>query len=162
MKIRKNIFAFTLIEMMVVVAVTMLLAGVGAVSLNNFNSNQKLEAAKEALIIDMKLARNIAVTNQVPSGAGFVFVDISDGDGYSMISARSGDGSENYFSNKNEGVTGINSSFGFAVETGQLTDSDGVLWSGDDLTFTLVDEFDNEKCIKVESSGLIYEEDSCD
>jgi len=159
MKIKQNILAFTLIEMMVVVAITMLLAGVGAVALNNFNNNQRVDAAKEALITDLKLARSLAKTNQVPSGAGFVLVNINNG----VVSASADNGSENesYFNNENEGVVGVSSAFGFAVETGQLTDGEGILWSSSDITFTLSldDEFGNEKCIRVEGSGLIYEED---
>lgn len=161
MKINKG---FTLVELMVVVAVVVVLAGIGAASLNKFNNNQKLDAAKEELVTDLKLARNMATTSQLPSGVSgllkYVEVVISN----KTVTARGwvSDSSGQYFSKSNEVFNSISSSFGFSVENGRLTNGSGVL-SADSLCLTLYFETDstNRKFVNIETSGLIYEKGSC-
>ena len=160
MKINNLKLAFTLVELMVVVAIVMVLTGVGAASLNRFNNNQKLEGAKEELIADLKLARNLAITNQVPAGSGYVLVSFDSG--VVSVSAESGGESEDYFSKSNEAISGISDDFGFGVETGQLTDDSGILASGNlCLDLYLVGNESEKKYIEINSSGLIYEKDVC-
>lgn len=62
----------------------MLFVGIGLISLNNFNSIQKIEGTKDELISNLKLARNYATTMQLPEGVdprsnelSYVQVDIS-------------------------------------------------------------------------------------
>ncbi|MEI8067766.1 MAG: prepilin-type N-terminal cleavage/methylation domain-containing protein [Candidatus Shapirobacteria bacterium] len=71
---------FTLIELMVSVTIMAILLGVGVVSLNNFNNSQKVETTKNELISSLKLARNYAITMQLPNGVSgtlnYVQVDL--------------------------------------------------------------------------------------
>jgi type IV fimbrial biogenesis protein FimT len=88
---------FTLIELMISVTILTLLLGIGTVSLNDFNANQKVQAAKNELISNLKFARNYATTMQLPVGVtgqmSYVEVGISNG----IITAATNIGST-YFS----------------------------------------------------------------
>jgi Tfp pilus assembly protein FimT len=147
--------------MMVVVAIIMILTGAGAVALNNFNNNQKLEGGKGELISDLKLSRNMAITIQSPEGISedieYVLVTINNG---IITSSGISDGSsENYFSKSNNVFNDMSESFGFSVENGRLTDGDGILTSDNlCLELYLSEDDDDKKYVVVNSSGLVYEE----
>jgi Tfp pilus assembly protein FimT len=59
---------FTLIELMVVVMVSMILVGVGVVSVSGVLTRQRVLSAQSEVISALKMARNYAVTSQSPSG----------------------------------------------------------------------------------------------
>lgn len=62
-------FGFTLIELLVAITIGILVVGVGSIALNDFNEKQKVEAAKEELLANLRLARNYAITNQIPTNS---------------------------------------------------------------------------------------------
>jgi prepilin-type N-terminal cleavage/methylation domain-containing protein len=160
---------FTLIEIMVVVAVIIVLTGVGAVSLNKFNGNQALDAQKEELMSDLRLARNMAKTNQLPYGVSgsLQYVEIEILNKILTVNSVSIDESGNtnvndYSTKKNESTNTINSSFGFSVENGRLTNGNGVLVSSPVcLTLYLDSDSSDKKYVYIETSGLIYEKTTC-
>lgn len=155
--------------MMVVVAIVMILTGTGAVALNNFNNNQKLEGAKGELIADLKLARNMAITSQLPEGEtgtlDYIRITISGGMvnlNKIWINSGGGSNSDQYFSKSNEVVNDISSSFGFSVENGRLTDGNGNMASSSlCLTLYLDEDNSDQKYVEINSSGLIYEKANC-
>lgn len=61
---------FTLIELMVVVAISAVLVGVGTVSISRVLAREKVNSAQKELISVLRLARNYAVTSQIPAGYG--------------------------------------------------------------------------------------------
>jgi len=159
---------FSLVELMVVVTVIMVLAGMGAVSLSKFNHNQNLDERKEELISDFKLARNMAITNQLPSNVtsgSLKYIRITLNSGISVSADAILVGSEsnprNYFSKKNESIRNT-ASFGFSIENGRLMNGNGVFVSSP-VCFTLYlnEDTNDKKYVKIDTSGLIYEEDNC-
>lgn len=135
---KKNICGFTLIELIVAVTVVVVLAGVGAMSLNNFNDAKKIESIRQEVSNHIKLAKNLAVTKQLPDEADedskleYVRVRFSGNE----IAIESVDNigtvltTPPYSSLKvdlNSGI-GVTSSanFGFSKSTGRLTNSTGV------------------------------------
>jgi len=156
---------FTLVELMVVVAVIIVLTGIGAASLNKINNNQKLEGLKNELVSSLNLAKSMAITNQLPSDVNdslkYVQIIMSTGNSMRADAVTMNNGNQTYFTKENESITN-NSSFGFSIENGRLTDSNGVLVS-DPLCFTLLLESnpDNIKYVYIDTSGLIYEKNSC-
>ena len=64
----KKIKGFTLVELMVSVAITVVLVGVGVTSMTRFYARDKITAAKNELVSGIKLARTYATTSQVPAG----------------------------------------------------------------------------------------------
>lgn len=58
---------FTLIELMVTVAIGIVLVGVGVVSMTKFLSREHMASARTEILSAVKLARNYAVTDQKPS-----------------------------------------------------------------------------------------------
>lgn len=153
--------------MMVVISIIMVLTGSGAVALNNFNNSQKLEGAKGELIADLRLARNMAITSQVPEGVSgtlnYVTVAIESGTLTSQgnwTNSVGGVSDTDYFSKSNESTINISSNFGFSIENGRLTDSSGILQGNLCLTLSLIED-GTEKYVEINSSGLIYEKESC-
>ncbi|MDD4937697.1 MAG: GspH/FimT family protein [Candidatus Shapirobacteria bacterium] len=172
---KKNIFfGFTLVEMMVVVAVMMVLVGIGSVSLNKFNSNQNLDSRKEELMADFKLARNMAVTSQQSAVAGgsLVYSKVTLNGGYIttdvIVAVADSVGNTSLSTNnvspskKNESLNTINTSFGFSVENGRLTSPSGIFASQPVcLTLYLISDVNDKKFIYIDTSGLVYEKNSC-
>lgn len=149
---------------MVVVSIIMVLTGVGAVSLTSFSHNQKLEGAKGELIADLRLARNMAITSQTPEGTtgSLVYVLVTVGNGTVTsngiwIDGSGGSNDDEYFSKDNEAANGEDSSFGFSIENGRLTDDIGDLRDTLVLTLSLLEDVDNSKCVEINSLGLISE-----
>lgn len=64
---------FTLIELMVVVTIGMLLVGGISVATGSFLARERVSSSAKDLVSIINIARNFAVTNQVPSG--FVGLD---------------------------------------------------------------------------------------
>ena len=133
---KKNIYGFTLIELIVTVTIILVLTGVGTMSLNSFNGIKELEAAREQVSNHIKLARNLAITKQLPNevlGLEYVRVNIANNkvtivgvndagttfnsSPYSTLSIETGKGIS---------VTS-SSNFGFIKSTGRLTTNLGVV-----------------------------------
>lgn len=124
---------FTLVELIVTTVIIMILMGIGSVSINNFSNSKKLETVTDELINQIKLAKNMAVTGQLPSGGSdLVYVGITtlvDG----TVTAKVNNSSTFYFSKKIDSMNGLTltaTSFGFAVGTGRLTDISGTFING--------------------------------
>ena len=65
---KKSIKAFTLIELMVVVSISLFMISSVAISLNKYYSREKVTQATNRIISLINLARSYAVTNQFPTG----------------------------------------------------------------------------------------------
>ena len=57
---------FTLIELLVAITIGVLVVGFGSIALNDFNEKQKVESTRQELLGTLRLARNYAITNQIP------------------------------------------------------------------------------------------------
>jgi len=68
LKIKNCFLGFTLIELMVVIALVIIFAGSGVVYLNNFNVKQKLDKAKAEVVSMVKMSQNYAKIKQTPVG----------------------------------------------------------------------------------------------
>ncbi len=71
---------FSLIELMVTVTIVMVLAGIGSYSINNFTQSRKVVTARDEVLSQIKSAKNLAITNQLPdksSNLDYVRVSIS-------------------------------------------------------------------------------------
>lgn len=163
-KIKK--LGFTLVELMVVVAVMIILTGIGAASLNKINSNQELNGLKNELIASFNLARSMAITNQLPTAMDndslkFVLVTMAIGGSVKVDAITAGGNTVPYFSKNNNSIT-TNSIFGFSIENGRLTNNTGVLVD-DPLCFTLYlnKDPDDKKYLFIDTTGLIYEKNNC-
>jgi len=166
--------AFTLVEMIVVVSIVLLLAGIGVATINKFNSGRKVETAGSELMTQIKLARDMAITSQPPVGnSAFNFVRVMIATDLSMTAtAATRDINGNvtalqpdYFTNKKiSGVNGLSigslpKSFGFWVGNGRLVDASGVpLNSGIGVTvMSGAGDTDDKKYFFIDKSGLINE-----
>lgn len=156
---------FTLVELMVVVAVVIVLTGIGAASLNKINNTQELEGLKNELMSSLNLAKSMAITNQLPIGVNdslkYVLVTMTVGTSIRADAVTVGGVNQTYFTKENQSIM-TNASFGFSLENGRLTDNNGVLIS-DPLCFTLLlaSNPNNRKFVYIDNSGLIYEKNSC-
>ena len=59
---------FTLIEMLIVLTIIGLITGGGVLYLNRSNAVQKIDTSKQELLSNLRFSRNLAITNQKPSG----------------------------------------------------------------------------------------------
>lgn len=59
---------FTLIELLVTITIMGVLAGGGVLYLTRSNSVQKIDTAKQELLSNLRYARVLATTNQIPPG----------------------------------------------------------------------------------------------
>ncbi len=157
---KKKFCGFTLVELIVTVSIIMILTGVGAMSLNSFNGVKELESVRDEVGNHLKLARNYAITKQLPVGKGtgldYVRVSFSGNN----ITIAGVDGSTDYFESPYSTKTvpvGISisstSDFGFAKSTGQLKTS-----TGDDTTMTVVVTLSrgtNTRSININNFGQI-------
>lgn len=150
---KKNCSGFTLIELLVAITIGILLVGLGSIALNDFNEKQKVEAVKQELLADLRLARNYAITNQMKTGGNRVRVII---DGNGLVTINSYDKNDVY------------------VETffsKDITPNDILITADKDIKFTVTDGRSINgavsisisgsgvvKNIKIDDSGLIYEE----
>ncbi|MFA6518672.1 MAG: type II secretion system protein [Candidatus Shapirobacteria bacterium] len=74
MKRRKGM---SLIELVVVTALIMVLAGGGGVALNTFNEKQKVVTARDELVASLRLARNAARTAKGPTNREINYVAVT-------------------------------------------------------------------------------------
>ena len=151
---KKN--GFTLIELIVSLAILMLLSTMGVSMVKDFNGTQKLESAKEEILANLRVARNYAMTNQLPDGADRVLFNLnSTGDLIIKPQNSAGDIGSSIFLVKDLftseiGATFVGSNIVFSV-------TDGRSLSGD-IGITLFSSPTNTtKNILIQSSGNIYE-----
>lgn len=155
---------FTLIELIVAVSVMMVLLGI-SYAISGFTKSRKVMSARNEMATHIKLARNLAITNQLPdetTNLQYVRVTIS-GMTISVVGvAKNGSvfATAPYFSQTIEakGVTttidgGLISSFGFDGISGKLTDSDGNL--SDTVLTVDVTEGSEKYSIEINSLGVI-------
>lgn len=145
---KNNNFGFTLIELIVALAILMLLSNMGLNMVKDFNGKQKLESAKEEILANLRVARNYAITNQLSPGAtGAIFnlnngvVTISD-TGQTFLSKT--------IFNSEIAVTTIGSQIVFSVTDGRSINGDVGI-----TLFSL--PTNTSKNILIQSSGNIYE-----
>ena len=118
---------FTLIELMVVVAVSTMVVGIGVISVSSSLYRQRVQAARTSLISSLRLARNYAVTSQSPSGYNnqldYVSVNISTGGNVSASAANltAGVGTSYFSKNISEDEVKISSgTLLFSVPEGKI------------------------------------------
>jgi prepilin-type N-terminal cleavage/methylation domain-containing protein len=136
---------FSLVELLVVVAVILVLTGIGSYSISKFTNTSKLVKLGDYLSSQIKLARNLAITNQIPSGlTDLSYVQVSILNNKVTVEAfnNAGVGTTNspYFTrgldiDNGMAVTITNdlnvvNSFGFSNTNGRLTDGNGAMSSG--------------------------------
>ena len=155
---------FTLIELIVAVSVMMVLLGI-SYAISGFTKSRKVMSARNEMATHIKLARNLAITNQLPdetTNLQYVRVTIS-GMTISVVGvAKNG----SVFATargvskacESKGVTrriegGLISSFGFDGISGKLTDSDGNL--SDTVLTVDVTEGSEKYSIEINSLGVI-------
>jgi prepilin-type N-terminal cleavage/methylation domain-containing protein len=146
---------FTLIELMVAVTVLLLMIGVGAVALNNFNSRQKVSAAKDEMISNIKLTRNYATTMQTPDGTtgklSYVELQITPS---GQMTAIAHDIDQQYF--QSLPFPDVNVTLSDNIQFGAYK---GNSLAGDvTITIKSSENPSVQSVIKILSSGLIYEE----
>ena len=166
----KNNFGFSLVELLVVVAVILVLVGIGSYSINQFTEEREVLEARDFLSDQTKLARNLALTNQLPDGsADLNYVKLwFDGD-VLMVAAYRDENPDYiidspYFSKKmdqdvevtikNNGE--IVTSFGFFGKTGRLTDGEGNVSDGP-IEVTVSDSGKSNK-FNINSLGIVGNE----
>jgi prepilin-type N-terminal cleavage/methylation domain-containing protein len=123
---------FSLVELLVVVAIVLILTGIGSFVVSNFNQTNKVVKLRDYISTRIKLAKNLAITNQLPEqdlGLEYVRVTINKDllvvegmqEGQSVGTTESP-----YFSEKLDGDTNIATTvFGFWGNTGRLTNENG-------------------------------------
>jgi prepilin-type N-terminal cleavage/methylation domain-containing protein len=70
---KKNVFGFTMIELVISLAIFALLSGGAFVYMGNFNDRKNLDLAVDEVVSDIGLARVKAITAQSPEGVGTGF-----------------------------------------------------------------------------------------
>lgn len=149
----KKFFGFTLIELIVAVTIGLLVLGFGIVVLNDFNQRQKLEAVKNELMANLRLARNYAITNNLPQGGNRVLMMV-DGVGNLVMQSRdAGDSGVEVISSKNIGQKNI----GISIPNVRFSVTDGRSIGGS-VVATVVGDDGVTRVIKIDESGLIYEQ----
>lgn len=156
---------FTLVELMIAMAVMGVVVTIGAVSLNKFGSSQKLEEARDGLITSLRLARTYAVTGQsVGSVTDLEYVTFSVDSGGRVKIFPNDVVSVTYLDKdvSPDGVViGVGTSLRFASYDGKLVDGSGSPSAG--ATFTISTGSGMESpggvglTVKVSSAGLINE-----
>lgn len=107
--------AFTLIELMVAIALVIVFAGSGVVYLNNFNIKQKLDKAEAEMRSMVKMSQNYAKIKQKPVGynSEVFYVSLTKSASGNLESKVNGVGST-YFSSK---ISEIGVTFSIAPTT---------------------------------------------
>ena len=147
-------FGFTLIELLVAITIGSILIGLASVSLNGFNEQQKVRAVKQEVLSNLRLARNYAITGQLPNTANKVVVTINN-EGLMVIGFQNA-------SNNSVGTTKFSKDItpkGVAVDFDKevkfsVTDGRSILGN---ILITIAGGDSTEEIINIEGSGLIYE-----
>jgi len=159
---------FSLMELIVAITAVVIISGGSLIYLNNFNSRQKLEKAKNEVISSMKLAQSYAKTRQLPIGSPdknleYVQVQIN---GTNLVAGANGIGST-FFSKKIAESNEISldlcpSPLYFWNGNGKLTDMNGVVFGDGEtatMTVTLKADVDDSRRVTINSLGQILNYD---
>ena len=140
--------------------------GFGSASLNKFNDKQKVETVSQEVAANLRLARNYAVTEQLPEGANKVTATI-DSEGFINIRSQNAVGGIlTSYSRKDitpNGVTVVfhttdvadSSTIKFGVTDGRLIDKN---LNSVTAVVTITGNDGYTKTINIVESGLIYEQ----
>ena len=144
-----------------VVSVMLLLSGGALIYINDFNARQKMESTRKELISSLRLARNYALTNQMPDSGSLEYVEVDvAGDG--VIEALANGVGTSYFS-RDVSPDGVNVSLGVAVLRFSSYGGKRVEDSGpvgvDEIAQIIISslEVGSTLVVEVQSSGLINE-----
>jgi len=164
----KKKLGFTLIELMVSVTIVLILVGIGSYSINNFIQSKEMYGVRDEVSAQIKLARSLATTNQLPDKTtDLKYVRVSFSGKIITIEAVKNDGEVEtgspYFSKDLEldenvsisildGVTAV-TSFGFLGKSGRLVDINGVTIAGPIIV--TVSNVVNSKSFKINDLGII-------
>lgn len=164
----KRNLGFSLIELMVTVTVIMVLVGVGSYSISSFTQSRKVLTARDEILSQIKSARNLAVTNQLPDkSTNLNYVRVSMSGRTITVSAVNNSGAvvtaSPYFSKVMEidpsvtismlnDMTAI-TSFGFDGITGKLVNSSGDFINGP-VRVTVTDGT-NSNIFRINDLGII-------
>jgi len=153
---------FTLIELLVAITIGLLVVGFGSVSLNNFYENQKVESTRQELVSNLRLARNYAITNQIPTNSSAdtdrVAVSITDVGLMTVGTQTSGNNDAGYtFFSKDITPKGVGVTFygPNVTDTIRFSVTDGRSIGG--TASIIINGVGTTKNIKIDESGLIYE-----
>lgn len=153
----KKKLGFTLIELLVAMTLGLLIVGFGAVSLNQFNEKQKVKTVTEELIAELKMARNYAVTNQLPTGLR------SDIDRVAVVINSDGLVTVGAQTSGNENIGGTFFSKDITPKNVLISADKDIIFSVTDgrsingTTSIIINGVDSTKNIMINESGLIYE-----
>lgn len=159
---------FSLIELVVTLALIGLITGGVTIYVNRFNSREKLNTTKDELLSTVRLARDYAVTMRKPAGVtNLRFVEVEVQGNGTVAAYANGDPNYTYFSKDVSpiGVT-INvpaANLWFSVYEGKLMEGNGasptLRNSSDIMTFIISsNEGVNEtRTITITASGTINE-----
>lgn len=146
---------FTLIELIVALAILMLLSTVGVNLVKDFNGTQKLESAKEEILANLRVARNYAITNQLPGGADRVLFSFSSAGDLIIKPQNSAGDIGSTFLAKDLFTSEIGMTKGGSLIIFSVTDGRSI---NGDIGITLVSSLTSvTKNILIQSSGNIYE-----
>lgn len=159
---------FSLMELIVSIAAVVIISGGSLIYLNNFNSRQKLEKAKNEVISSMKLAQSYAKTRQLPVGStesklDFVQVQVN---GTNLVAGANGISSV-FFDKKIADSSEVTLSLSPATiyfwnGSGKLTDVNGVVLGDGEtatMTITLKADVDDSRRVTINSLGQILNYD---
>ena len=165
----KKSFGFTLVELMVSVTIMVVLLAIGTFSISQFIETKKVLGVKDELLTQIKLARNLSITNQLPDQTfdlKFVKVTILnkninvDGiksDGITTLSFFTKNISTDTDLTINLKNNGTNvTSFGFSGRSGRLTDGNGNLTNGP-ILITITDGA-NTNSFNINDLGIVNNE----
>lgn len=164
----RKMAGFNLIELLVVVTIILVLTGIGAYSIGKFNQMRETSEMKVYLSDRLKLAKNLAITNQLPDKTiDLKYVKVTILNNLLTVTAVKNDGTETtsppYFSETIDSKKSVSvkvtdnnipiNSFGFLAKEGKLTDVNGNLSNGP-LVVKISDRFGDYQ-ITISSLGLI-------
>lgn len=152
---------FTLIELIVVVTVILVLAAIGVYTLNGYNKSREVDTLINEIGDYVKLARNLAITNQLPDGATDLSrIHVWVGDNNVAVYGITEVGvTKSFFNNKLKrgdditlDVNGMNP-FAFRSKTGRLINRFG-LFVGNTVSVN-VSSGDYDKQFSINDLGIV-------
>jgi prepilin-type N-terminal cleavage/methylation domain-containing protein len=161
----KKKLGFSLVELLVVVAIILVLTGIGSYTISRFTQTRNLVKLRDYLSSQIKLARNLAITNQLPGGGlDLKYVKVVILNNRLTVEGVNNNGigttESPYFSNKLE-ISGnadvTESNFGFWGQTGRLTDENGE-FSNSPVVIELTDESERYS-LSINDLGIISNDD---
>ena len=159
---------FSLMELIVSITAVVIISGGSLIYLNNFNSRQKLEKAKNEVISSMKLAQSYAKSRQLPIGStesklDFVQVQVN---GTNLVAGANGISSV-FFNKKIAESDEVTLSLSPAIiyfwnGNGKLANQSGVVLGDGEtatMTITLNADVDDSRRVIINSLGQIQSYD---